>query len=364
MNSSRTSTKKKVINNKKKSTSSTSTVKKKVVTSKKTTNKNQKSIQKNKSNIRNKTQNNTKKSINVNRNTHSAKNNIRLNRQVEDDEYVPFFDDNENAQEITPNNLRKVEPQKVQKNVPKEKTKIKVNPIAVIKLVFFVGIITVLGYLMFTLETFNLTEIKVKGNEKYTENEIISKANLTIGENVFKQLFLKGKNSIDLSYISKASFGYSFPSTIVISVKERYPAYIAIDKNTGNYYKIDNDGYILEQCDLSDKKDEVIVEGLVFEENVKFGTQIDEVYIKKIDIYNNIKKLLEEYEIKGTITRVNFSNSLTIITLDDKLKLKFANDSNLEYKVSFLKGIIQKNGDIEEGTIDMSIENPVYSKYD
>jgi hypothetical protein len=29
-----------------------------------------------------------------------------------------------------------------------------------------------------------------------------------------------------------------------------------------------------------------------------------------------------------------------------------------------LKGIIQKNGGIVEGSIDMSIENPVYSKYD
>ncbi|MBQ8379639.1 MAG: hypothetical protein IJX34_02365 [Clostridia bacterium] len=55
---------------------------------------------------------------------------------------------------------------------------------------------------------------------------------------------------------------------------------------------------------------------------------------------------------------------MTIITLDDKLNIVFANDSNLEYKVSFLKGIIQQNGGIVEGTIDMSIDNPVYSKYD
>ena len=86
--------------------------------------------------------------------------------------------------------------------------------------------------------------------------------------------------------------------------------------------------------------------------------------LKKIEIYNQIKKLIEKYELKGNITKVNFSNSLTIIYLDDKLKIIFANDSNLEYKVSFLKGIIQKNGGIIDGTIDMSIENPVYSKYD
>ena len=61
---------------------------------------------------------------------------------------------------------------------------------------------------------------------------------------------------------------------------------------------------------------------------------------------------------------MNFANSLTIVTLDDKLNIVFANDSNLEYKVSFLKGIIEQSGGMVEGTIDMSIDNPVYSKYD
>ena len=187
---------------------------------------------------------------------------------------------------------------------------------------------------------------------------------MKLGENIFRQLFLDGKNEIKLSYVAKSSFGYEFPNTIVITVKERYPAYIAQDKNTKKYYMIDNEGYLLEECELTKRKDELLIDGLVFEENVEFGKKINEVYIKKIEIYNQIKKLIEKYELKGNITKVNFSNSLTIIYLDDKLKIIFANDSNLEYKVSFLKGIIQKNGGIIDGTIDMSIENPVYSKYD
>ena len=83
-----------------------------------------------------------------------------------------------------------------------------------------------------------------------------------------------------------------------------------------------------------------------------------------IEIYNNIKEMIQKYEIQGNITKVNFSTSLTTISLDDKLNITFSNDSNLEYKVSFLKGIINKNGNNLEGYIDMSIENPVYSKYD
>lgn len=356
MKSSRTSTNKKVVkktvNNKKVSTSPSSVNTKNTLNRKNTTN----TVRKSKTNSINNAKNQRN---NVNRNSHSAKNNLRLNKVIQDSEFVPFFDEESVQKNIKPNTLRKVEPEKDTKQDKKRKVK----SITIIKIAFFIALFICVLYLMFNLETFNLTEIKVKGNEKYTQGEIISKSNLRIGDNIFKQLFFSGKNEIQLAYISKAKFEYSFPNTIVIDVKERYPAYIALDKNTSNYYKIDNEGFLLEKCDLSQKKDEIIVEGFVFEENVELGKKINEVYIKKLEIYNNIKTLLEKYEIEGNITKVNFSNSLTTISLDDKLKIVFSNDSNLEYKVSFLKGIIQKNGGVVEGTIDMSIENPVYSKY-
>lgn len=371
MKNSRTSTNSKTVkrvnSNRNVSTSPSSTNTKKVVKGNKPNNKgkknnitiNNKKVVKKNLKSQPKVQRNT-----IKRNTHSIDNNVRLNKVIDDIEYVPFFEDNQDIQTITPNTIRKVEPERIYNEPLKGKNKRKVKPITIIKVTLFIAIVSVIGYLMLTLETFNLTNIKVKNNEKYSEEDIIQKSNLNIGENVFKQLLLNGKNKINLSYISKASFGYSFPSTIVITVEERYPAYIAIDKNTEKIYKIDNEGYLLEECNLSQKKDEIIIEGMVFEENVELGKKINEVYIKKIDIYNNIKELVEKYDIGGNITKVTFSNSLTIISLDDKLKIVFSNDSNLEYKVSFLKGIIKKNGGIVEGIIDMSIENPVYSKYD
>ena len=106
------------------------------------------------------------------------------------------------------------------------------------------------------------------------------------------------------------------------------------------------------------------MKGFTFGDNAKVGEKINEVYIEKLEIYNSIKKEFENFKIEGNITKVNFSNSLTIVTLDDKLNIEFANDSNLSYKVSFLKGIMQKNQNNMEGTIDMSVDNPVYSEYD
>lgn len=234
----------------------------------------------------------------------------------------------------------------------------------VLKITFFIAIILIFIYLLFNLEIFNLVRIEVKGNTKYTDQQIMQNSSLKIGENVFKQLFRSDSNNVNLSYIAKSRLHYSMPNVIIIDVEERYPMYMALDSNTGNYYKIDNEGYLLEQCELESKRDELLVEGFTFGDNAKVGEKINEVYIEKLEIYNSIKKEFENFKIEGNITKVNFSNSLTIVTLDDKLNIEFANDSNLSYKVSFLKGIMQKNQNNMEGTIDMTVDNPVYSEYD
>ena len=284
--------------------------------------------------------NNIENKIQINR-----KNNIKLNKSYKN-------------RQNNVNNSVKID---IIKNEIIKKSKIK--PFTILKITFFIGIIIAFIYLLFNLETFNLENIEVEGNTKYTDEEIIQNSNLQIGDNIFKQLLNSDNKKINLSYIAKSSLHCAIPDTIVIKVEERYPMYIALDNNTGKYYKIDNEGYLLEECDLSAKEDELLVEGFTFGENVKFGEKINDVYMDKLDVYNIIKKEFGNFQIEGNITKVNFSNSLTIVTLDDKLNIVFANNSNLNYKVSFLKGIMQKNGNNMEGTIDMSVEDPVYSEY-
>lgn len=239
----------------------------------------------------------------------------------------------------------------------------KVKATTILKIVFFLAIIFAFIYLLFNLETFNLENIQVEGNTKYSDEQIVQNSNLKLRENIFKQLLNSENKNVNLPYIANTKLNYLIPDTIVINVEERYPMYIALDSSTGKYYKIDNEGYLLEECELSSKGDELLVEGFTFGENVKFGEKINEIYIEKLEVYNSIKNEFENIQIEGSITKVNFSNSLTIVTLDDKLNIVFANNSNLNYKVSFLKGIMQKNGNNMEGTIDMSVEDPVYSEY-
>lgn len=357
MKNSRTSTNKNV--NKKSSTVPSSTTSKNV--KKKNIQNNTKS---NRNDIKSKKVINSKsKNSSMQKNSTNLRNseiNIRLNKSPNleskfiQNEYDIYEIENVRAERTT--TKKKIEKES------KKNSKIKASTI--LKIFVFIGLCIVLVYLMFNLDTLNLSNIKIEGNDKYSDENIIKSLNLEIGQNVFKQLFNNKDNNVNLAYISELKYSYEFPSTIVVTVKERYPQYMAQDKNTKKYYKIDNEGYLLEECEFLQRQDEIIIDGFVFEENPEIGQKINDTYINKLEIYKTIKKQLQNSEIPGNITKVNFSNSLTIITLDDKLNVVFANDSNLAYKVSFLKSIIIKNNGMLEGTIDMSVDNPIYSKYD
>ena len=373
---SRTSTnngKKKPINNsgvkKKSSNSSTSTPpKKKNINGKEKTNANpKKTVTKEplkQHNVNKKNDNQSKQVGNISKEKKSVTK--KAKRKIEAEDTLDFVDVEGFEEYNNPSKKKVVRKRQVEK-VPKieeEEYSRLFSPLTIVTFSFIVAILIAGGYLMFNLEYFNLANISVVGNTKYTSEKIIENTSLKSGNNVFKELFINDYNKYEIPYVSELKYSYKFPNEIVINVNERYPEYVAKDKNSQKCYMLDNQGYILEECTIETKGDTLLLEGIAFEEKVEYGKQLDEVYIRKLQKYKEIKELLKEAEISTNITKVNFNASLTTITIDDKLNVVFSNDSNLRYRVSFLKSIINQNGTFEEGTIDMSLENPVYSKYD
>ncbi len=222
-------------------------------------------------------------------------------------------------------------------------------------------------YLLFTLDIFNISKINVSGITKYTQDEIITSSKLNIGSNMFRQIFTsKFKENIKtLPFVDEVKFSITLPSIFNIEIKERTSKYFAFDKEHNTYYRIDKDGIILEKTSLENKtENELLVYGLAFDKDVKLGSKLNDIYMSKIQIYNNIYEEYEKSGLNGTITRVNFENSLTTITLNGKLNIIFPNDTDIKYKMSFLTSILKdKLGEDAEGMLDMTKTNPVYSNF-
>lgn len=236
-----------------------------------------------------------------------------------------------------------------------------------LKLLLFVIIVIGIIYFLTTVEMFNLKDIVIEGDTHYSKEDFENVLDIKYGENILKQMYhISKSNKTKLAYIEKIKISMVSSSTLRLTVKERQSSYIAFNKENSKYYKLNKEGYILEECDISKKsEDEVIISGISFDEEVKIGEKIDDIYLKKIDGYLNIKREYESTDLKnyGKITKVKFSNSLTTITINDKLNIVLQDDKNLKYNLSLLQGIIQKLPDNSVGIVDMTKPNPVYSAY-
>lgn len=228
-------------------------------------------------------------------------------------------------------------------------------------------VLVVVIYFLTTFQAFNIQDTIVIGTERYSKEELTSILGIQNGNNIFMQMCLSSKIDYSgLAYIEDIKVKMASNNKIELKITERESIYVAFNKEDNKYYRLDKNGYILEECDVSTKtENEVIMLGIAFDTEVLIGSKISDVYLNKIDSYLNIKKEYENTTLKdyGVITKVKFDNSLTTITINDKLNVILQDDNNLKYKISLLQGIIGKLTTDSVGTVDMTKNNPVYSAY-
>lgn len=253
-----------------------------------------------------------------------------------------------------------------EENKRKIKKKKKGKKAFIIILIFLIiGVLASGCYLLFTSSTFDVSEVELNGTERYTKDEIMSSLDISLGKNIFIEFFSYNKENINkFPYLSDINLNIKLPNKIQLNVSERTSKYLAYDKEKNKFFKIDGEGYILEEGKIEEKtEDEMLVYGITFADEIIFGEKINEIDYSKILTYLNVKKEYDKSGIGMTITKVSFENSLTTLTLDDKLIVKFPNEIELEYKMNFLKGIIEKLPAESVGVIDMTKDKPIFSSF-
>lgn len=260
-------------------------------------------------------------------------------------------------------NIKSAKNAKNSKSNIKNKNKGKKVLITFLTLLILSGL-SFLAYFLCTSPSFGVAQILVEGNSKYTTDEIIQKSGIVNSKNIFLTSSSKSKKSLkELPYINDVKIVKKLPNTVDIVVTERVLKYFAYDKDKNTYYRLDNEGVILEQANIDAKtNDELLTYGITFDDNVELGKAINESDLSKLVVYEKILSEFEKSGINMGITRLNFENSLTTIVLNDKLSIVLPNDTNLEYNMIFLKNIIANIGDGAAGVIDMTKNNPTFSQ--
>ena len=282
---------------------------------------------------KNKKKTTTKKSKNVKRTkatTKSKKGEFEFKLGIEDEEIK--------TKKKTPKKLTK------KQEMAKKKRK------AIFRLIKWTSLILILigGGIYFLLSPFfNIKNIEIVGNQKLTNEEIISLSQVQKDENTFKLVKSKvQKNIKQNAYVENVKVKRNLPDTITIEIEERTPTYMITFANA--YAYINNQGYFLEIS--KDKLELPILTGfLTKEEDIQEGNRLCVEDLQRLDEVLQIMKSATSNEIASLVTKINIANKQNYILelKDEKKTVQMGDTSNLSTKMLYIKSILEQNKKIE-----------------
>ena len=194
--------------------------------------------------------------------------------------------------------------------------------------------------MMLALKTtfFNIKSIKVLGNNKISRDIIVSGSLINIGENIFKISTKSGEKSLyNLPYIKNVQIKRKFPNKIIIEIEERKE--IGTIKNMNSYMYFDIDGFVLDIRNNEEENLPIIV-GLNNIEKIKPGENI----FNQVELEEVFDFIIQSNQLKmlSKMARIDLTNIDNInIVLKNSIVVAFGTIDNVEYKLSFLKEILE-----------------------
>lgn len=246
--------------------------------------------------------------------------------------------------------------------IEKEKRMKKYRIIKLIfKLLIFIALLTGLIVYAFTSPVFNINEIRILGNDKFSEEEYLNLSELKTGENIFN--FRKSEiisNIKTNGYVESVKIKRKLPTKIEITIEERTPTYL-ISLEEGQFAYINNQGYILEKSEI--KLPLSIITGISTKtENIIEGNRLENEDLEKLQNVIQIIDSMKNIEINEELSKIDITNkSNYILTFEQEAKEAYLGDlSNLSSKILYMKFVLEEQQGIP-GIIYLNQEQVYFS---
>lgn len=206
------------------------------------------------------------------------------------------------------------------------------NKQAIIVITIITLVIT--GILLLTLPIFLVKNIKVIGNKKITNEEIIKKSRMLTSKNIFLENYLKGEYQLrNDKRISSAKIQMKLPDTVEILIEEREEQYQFA--TTSGYVVIDKDGYILKKTD--NKNNLPIIKGLKKENYTEEDKRIETNDLYTLDTINKLYRNLKSLDMLTMVNEIEITPKEYILKLEEEKKSIFIEISTTDQRAQLLK---------------------------
>ncbi len=219
-----------------------------------------------------------------------------------------------------------------------------------------VALIALLALLAVSLFTplFAVKSITVEGNSVLNAEDIVKVSGIKTGDNVFRINTSEAKEKIkSLGYVESALIKRKFPSKIVIEVKEcSEDAYVLF---AGNYIGVDSEFKVISVLKASEKNaDKPVISGMALKKFDK-GAPLVAAKDSKLNATKKLVALLKSEKFLSKTEKIKITDANKIsMTLDTGTVVSLGNSDKLDYKLSYLKEVLENLDNQRGGEIDMS----------
>ena len=220
--------------------------------------------------------------------------------------------------------------------VPRRKHKRNLTLYYVMVFIIVMSILIVLSLTVF----FNINTIVIKGESVYTTEEIMNVLGVKKGENLFRKKMgdIESQVLSNLPEIETVKVQRALPDKLKVTVTPCIPfADIEVD---GRYYEISQSFKITKEVSALDEN-LLHINGLDPESSEigQIATSSDKY---KNDILKTIMDTIERIDFQG-ITTIDITDRLNIrLIYKNKIPLEVGSSLDLEYKIEFLKSVIDE----------------------
>ena len=202
---------------------------------------------------------------------------------------------------------------------------------------------------------FRISEIRLVGNEIYTEEQILEQLPFSIGENLFSFRAEETENNLRkaLPFIGAVEIKRSFPSVVVVEIGERHMELsLAVGDDA---YLLSGDLQVLEQIGGGDITDGVALLKTGAVERCIVGEKVTFMDARTASDLEELYRCLSVNGMMGQIRSIDMTSRFDItIDYDGRFSVYLADIDDMDIKIRFLAGILDQLSSGDRGYINLS----------
>lgn len=240
----------------------------------------------------------------------------------------------------------------------KRKKRLRINP----KFLIAVLLLIISAVVLFVTPLFDISEIKVTGNERFAKAEIQIASGIRKSNNIFAINKGQVEKAIkSLGYIEDVKIKRRLPGTVVIEVQEGTVA--AFLEYGGFYAGINKSGQAL--CRVSKALPATgapIVKGVgVVKADLGEKVKLREGKEDEYEVLEKLMETFEEYSLIADITEIDITKKNDIVfRYKGKLKIELGGLNDYGLKFNYIQAMLSELGSDATGVINMQSENYTY----